>query len=442
MEQFVERGSTYNDCLQKVRAKWGERARVVDYRTIRIGGLLGTDLFSREGIEVTGYVVSELPQVLGAFGGSRPGGSLRPSPVGPSVQAAPAAPPLDFETERQKILALAPAAVQARPPDPAVQNLVNKVEALTEKLNAALVPAKGSSEDHPTLVQLEELFAQNDFSPAYARAMLERVRKEFSLGDLEDFDAVQERVVEWIGETVRIYQEGQDAALAAPRRLPRILVLVGPTGVGKTTTIAKLAAAYGVRGWGKEPLRVVMITIDGYRIAAREQLEKYGDIMKIPVAFVSDEAELRKTIAFYQDDADLILVDTIGKSPRDAAELGRMKQFLDACGSSAEAHLAITAGSKCSDIRDILRQFAPFNYQAVAITKLDETARVGNVISALFADGKPVSYVTDGQGVEKYIHRASVVRFLINLEGFVINREAIENRFSPGIQAPQKAGEQ
>jgi flagellar biosynthesis protein FlhF len=216
---------------------------------------------------------------------------------------------------------------------------------------------------------------------------------------------------------------------------------VGPTGVGKTTTIAKLAAAYGVRDWGKTPFRVVMITIDGYRIAAMEQLEKYGDIMKIPVAFVRNEQELRKTIALYQDGVDLILVDTIGKSPRDAVELGRMKQLLDACGSPAETHLAISAGVKFSDIREILRQFAPFNYQAVVITKLDETMRVGNVISALFADGKPVSYITDGQGVEKNIHRASTVRFLMNLEGFLIDREAIEERFPLNISSTEEAGE-
>jgi flagellar biosynthesis protein FlhF len=419
--------------------KWGESAKVVNYKKVRIGGFLGTDLFSREGIEITGYIVSDIRQAAGVFGAQQ---NRQPPPSGPAGQAFSSTPPLDFEEAKRRFLANPPAAAQARPPDATLQKLLNEFKTLAEKVDAAMPPAKGSSgEDHPTLGQLEELFAQNDFSPAYTEAMVKRVRNEFSLGNLEDFDAVQERVVEWIGETIGIYREGPDASRAAPRRLPRILVLVGPTGVGKTTTIAKLAAAYGVRGWGKEPLRVAMITIDGYRIAAREQLEKYGDIMKIPVAFVSDEAELRKTIAFYQDNVDLILVDTIGKSPRDATELGRMKQFLDACGPSAEAHLAITAGSKYSDIRDILRQFAPFNYQAVAITKLDETARVGNVISALFADGKPVSYITDGQGVEKYIHRASVVRLLINLEGFLINREAIENRFPLSVKTPQAGGE-
>jgi flagellar biosynthesis protein FlhF len=420
--------------VEKVRLKWGDRAKVMNYRSVRIGGILG-GLFSREGVEITGYVSSDIGYAAGSYGGAlRQTGT---APIAAPVSQGPQpALMLDFKEEKRKILAAAP--VQAKQPDPALQKLLTEVKSLTEKIDASI--HRGSSGgDHPSLERLEELFSQNDFSPGYTTMMLDRVRKELPLDDLEDFDGLQQRVVEWIGETIRIRPDRP--ARATPRRLPRTLVLVGPTGVGKTTTIAKLAAAYGVKGWGGEPLRVVMITIDGYRIAARDQLEKYGDIMKIPVAFVSDERELQKTIAFYQNDVDLILVDTIGKSPRDAAELGKMKQFLDACGSSADTHLAITAGTKYSDLREILRQFAPFNYQAVTITKLDETIRVGNVISALFTDGKPVSYITDGQGVEKNIHHAGVVRLLINLEGFMINREAIENRFPADAYSPRGAGE-
>jgi flagellar biosynthesis protein FlhF len=434
VEQFVEQGSTYDECLERVRKKWGDRAKVMNYRTVRIGGIFG-GLFSREGVEITGYIGSDLRYAAGVFSGAsavRPGGA----PPGPAAQAALSGQMLDFEEEKRKILAAAPLA--AKQPDPVLQKLVNEVKTLTEKIEATVRP---QGEEHPTLGRLEELFNQNDFSPAYTRLMLERVRKECSLEDLEDFDRVQKRVVEWIGETIRIYPDKPEAPRGGSRRSPRILILVGPTGVGKTTTIAKLAAAYGVRDWGKTPFRVVMITIDGYRIAAVEQLEKYGDIMKIPVAFVHNDQELRKTIAFYQEDVELILVDTIGKSPRDAVELGKMKQILDACGSAAETHLAVSAGVKFSDIREILRQFAPFNYQAVAITKLDETMRAGNVISALFADGKPVSFITDGQGVEKNIHRASVVRLLINLEGFLIDREAIEERFPLNRGFAERAGE-
>jgi flagellar biosynthesis protein FlhF len=391
-------------------------------RDVPVGGFFG--LFTRNGVEVTGYIPLDLRYASGGSYGSS-GMTAVPRPSVPAAQ--PGLPnetglpkqPLDFEEERKKILATAP--ILANRPDPTLQKLLAQVETLNEKIDARVLPQR--DEEHPTLDRLEELFSQNDFSLGYTRMMLERVRKEFSLDALDDFDAVQDRVLEWIGETITIHTE------TPGRRKPRILVLVGPTGVGKTTTIAKLAFTLGYGGFGGPHLSVKMITIDGYRIAAKDQLEKYGDILQIPVSAVNDAQELRKTIAFYQDDADLILVDTIGKNPRDAVELAKMKQFLDACGTAAEVHLALTAGTKYSDVREILRQFAPFNYRSVVVTKLDETIRVGNVISALFADGKPVSYITDGQGVEKYIHRASVVRFLINLEGFRVSREEIENRF-------------
>jgi flagellar biosynthesis protein FlhF len=395
--------------LQKVHIKYGDRAKVMNYRTVRIGGFLG--LFTRDGVEVTGYISTDLRYPAGtAFGGNQ----------GPGVPAQPSRPmekTLDFEEEKKKILAA------ANKPDPTLQKLLSEVKTLNEKLDANVRP---QGEEHPTLGRLEEIFSQNDFSPAYTRTMLDKVRREFSLESLEDYDTVQDRVVEWIGESIKIHTE------MPGRRKPRILVLVGPTGVGKTTTIAKLAAAYGIDGWGRPPLMVRMITIDGYRIAAKEQLEIYGDIMGIPVSYVNNNQELREAINFYGNEVDLILVDTIGKSPRDAVKLGEMKQFLEVCGSSAEVHLTISASTKYSDIKEILRQFAPFNYQSVVITKLDETIRVGNIISAMAADGKAVAYITDGQPVDKHIHRASVVRFLINLEGFRINREEIERRFPPG----------
>ncbi|MDR2079783.1 MAG: flagellar biosynthesis protein FlhF [Treponema sp.] len=427
IEQFVEQGASYAECVQKARMKYGDRARVMNYRTIRIGGIFG-GLFSREGVEITGYVSSTFSYAAVSGSGITPPARQGAQAAQPNLSGQVSQPSqtLDFEEEKKKLLA---ATISAKQPDPTLQKLLNEVKTLTEKIDANVHSFRPPGEEHPTLERLEELFYQNDFSPAYTKTMLNRVRKEFSLDDLEDYDAVQDRVVVWIGETLRIYAGSPVVVQALPRRKLRILVLVGPTGVGKTTTIAKMAAAFGVDGWGRPPLKVVMITIDGYRIAAREQLEKYGSIMEIPVSYVSDEQELRKTIAFYQDDADLILVDTIGKNPRDAVDLGKMKQFLDACGSSAEVHLAMAASTKYSDIREILRQFAPFNYRSVVITKLDETIRVGNVISALFADGKEVSYITDGQPVDKHIHRASVVRFLISLEGFRINREEIEAIF-------------
>jgi flagellar biosynthesis protein FlhF len=208
------------------------------------------------------------------------------------------------------------------------------------------------------------------------------------------------------------------------------MILVGPTGVGKTTTIAKLAAVFGPGNKESRPLSVRMITIDNYRIGAKLQVETYGDIMKIPVSCVDNYEELRKTIALYSEGVDLILVDTIGKNPRDSVEIAEMKELLSACGSAAEVHLTVAATTKYSDMREIFQQFEPFNYRSVIITKLDETTRVGNVISVLADKGKSISYITNGQHVPDDMHKAAVIPFLINLEDFKINRDKIEKRFS------------
>jgi flagellar biosynthesis protein FlhF len=157
-------------------------------------------------------------------------------------------------------------------------------------------------------------------------------------------------------------------------------------------------------------------------------MESYGKILNFPYFAVEDYMDLKKTLAL-NSEADLILIDTIGKSPRDMVKLGEMKQLLDACGSFAEVHLALSAATKTSDIKEILRQFEPFNYRAVIVTKLDETIRTGNVISALAEARKPVSYITNGQKVPTDIRKASVVQFLINLEGFKVDRARIEEKF-------------
>ncbi|HRZ66440.1 MAG TPA: flagellar biosynthesis protein FlhF, partial [Spirochaetia bacterium] len=181
---------------------------------------------------------------------------------------------------------------------------------------------------------------------------------------------------------------------------------------------------------------VRMITIDNYRIGARQQIETYGGIMGVPVSCVETAEDLRKTIAFHSD-ADLILVDTVGKSPRDAVKLAEMQRILAACGPAAELHLALSATTKASDMAQAMRQFEPFDYKAVVITKLDETDRIGNVVSALAERRKPISYITNGQRVPQDIERARAERILMSLEGFRVDRARIEERYGGASPQPE-----
>ena len=110
-------------------------------------------------------------------------------------------------------------------------------------------------------------------------------------------------------------------------------------------------------------------------------------------------------------------------------KLGEMKQLLDACGSLTEVYLVVAATTKSGDLEEILRQFEFFNYKSVIVTKMDETIRTGNIIGVLSEKGKSVSFTTDGQDVPTDIRKAQVVQFLINLEGFRVNRIKMEEKF-------------
>jgi flagellar biosynthesis protein FlhF len=419
MEYFVEQALTYTECLNKIRMKYGDRVTILYHKNIRMGGFFG--LFAKDGVEVTGFTSSNVIKSgnFQNFAGSVPSGPVSLGPIAPSgpEPAASRKAPLDFEEEKKKILD----SVNPKGESSALQIVLKEVRTLKEQIaaNTAAAPP----EEHSTLSRIEDILFLNDFSSTYSQTILDRIKREFSLDGLNDYNAVQDKVLEWIGESITIYKEEKF------QRLPRIMVLVGPTGVGKTTTIAKLAAIYGIGNSGRRPVSVRMITIDAFRIGAKAQIEAYGNIMALPVSYVEDFDDLKKTIAQYSEGVDLILIDTIGKSPRDSVKLGEMKQLLDACGTQAELYLAVAATTKSSDLKEIVRQFEPFNYRSVIITKLDETIRVGNVISALSDLGKSVSYITDGQKVPSNIQKASVVRFLINLEGFQVNRAKIEERF-------------
>jgi flagellar biosynthesis protein FlhF len=344
-----------------------------------------------------------------------------------SYEKAPAREPLDFAGEKEKLLALAGASKDNN----TLKEVLAEVKTIKEKLESQSMAtsrgANGAGEEHPTINRIDDVLILNDFSSSYRKGLLERVRKEFSLDALDNYDAVQDKVLEWIGEGIKIYEAEKFKVR------PRIMVLVGPTGVGKTTTVAKLAVNFGINFGitekGRHKRRIVLVTIDSYRIKAKEQLEAYCEIMGFPCFSAGDYDELKKIIAINSEKTDLILIDTIGKSPRDMARLGEMKMLLDACGSLAEVHLAMAATTKTSDIEEILKTFEPFNYKSVIITKMDETMRIGNIIGALSEKAKPVSYITNGQEVHADIRKASVVQFLINLEGFKVNRVKLEEKF-------------
>lgn len=181
---------------------------------------------------------------------------------------------------------------------------------------------------------------------------------------------------------------------------PTVVVLIGPTGVGKTTTIAKLAANFALF----EGKSVGLITIDTYRIAAVEQLKTYAEIINLPIEVVYTVGEFKKALSKLGD-KDLILVDTAGRSQKNKHHIKELKQFL-AGRNPDETHLVLSANTKLDDLLETAEAFQAVSYNRLIITKLDETNELDNIIEFLDKINIPISYVTTGQSVPEDIEVA------------------------------------
>lgn len=189
----------------------------------------------------------------------------------------------------------------------------------------------------------------------------------------------------------------RNVRLSSPIHCPigkrRIVALVGPTGVGKTTTIAKLAAGFRLEA----KRRVGLITIDTFRIAAVQQLQAYAEIMELPMEVVDDPKQMRAALDRLAD-VDLVLIDTAGRSPRSDARVAQLRSMLDAA-SPDETHLVVSATSSRETITNILDGFAPVQPTAMILTKLDEAVQTAGPLSALDGRELPINYITNGQQV-------------------------------------------
>ncbi|PLX33119.1 MAG: flagellar biosynthesis protein FlhF [Clostridiales bacterium] len=173
----------------------------------------------------------------------------------------------------------------------------------------------------------------------------------------------------------------------------RTMVFVGPTGVGKTTTIAKIASSESLIHQKK----VGLITIDTYRIGAVEQLRIYANILDIPIEVVANHEEMRRAMERL-DDCDLILVDTTGRSHKNERQLDEMKKYLDDI-EEKNVYCVASMTTKNSDFIRIVKSYECMDYDHFIFTKMDETQSYGNILNAFYFSEKPVSYISVGQVV-------------------------------------------
>ena len=206
-----------------------------------------------------------------------------------------------------------------------------------------------------------------------------------------------ERLIKYLQETIATLVQVQPLNFYPAEGLQQRIALVGPTGVGKTTTIAKMAAMHLSQ---KSP-SIAMITIDTYRIAAVEQLKIYCEIMNLPLEVVLSPQELEDALITHQD-KDLILIDTAGRSPKDNLCIEELSSFLQP-RFDIEKHLVLSATNRETELVQTINKFEKLGIDQTIITKIDECHSLGVLLNIQIRNPNPISFLTNGQRVPEDI---------------------------------------
>lgn len=250
------------------------------------------------------------------------------------------------------------------------------------------VEEKTSLKDKSIDLIVEQL-TNNEVSLAYAKQIIEEITHSGNIRTLDDMLAcVYQKIILKLGQTNPIHFEKED-------KKPKAIFFVGPTGVGKTTTIAKLSSKLIL----EEKKKIAIFTSDTYRIAAVEQIKTYANILSIPVEVIYEVKDLETFFPKYKD-YDYILVDTAGRSHKNKEQFNDLKKLYDAFKEySLLTYLVLSAATKYKDLKNITSLYSDIGEYSLIFTKLDETDAIGNILNVKLDTGMMLSYVSYGQNV-------------------------------------------
>ena len=295
-----------------------------------------------------------------------------------------------------------PVMVEAKPAVPSVE-MQEELGAIRTLVERVLREQQASSDGGlpPVPEEVLELYTEligQEVSEALARDVLESVTGELDSTQLADPEFVRRSLVKHLTEFIPV-SEGSLLA-RSPDARPLTLALVGPTGVGKTTTVAKIAAAYRIR----QNRRVGLVTLDTYRIAAIDQLRTYADIIGVPMAVARCADELEQVLADMSD-LDVILIDTAGRSQKDVDRIGDLAALLEVARPH-ETHLVLAGTASRRVLLHEAEEFARVGIDRIVLTKLDEAVSFGMLVEVVHRIGTELSFLTTGQEVPDHIETA------------------------------------
>jgi flagellar biosynthesis protein FlhF len=302
------------------------------------------------------------------------------------ISTTPALPPARTTAEASRQFLEMPAANTA-----AMLNLSNEMTSLKAMVHDLVKQTRQAQAPNvpEDLLDFYVQMVQSQVAAELASEVLKNLRNSLRPDQLKQPSVVQEKLAEQLEKMLPV-----SGPIVRKKSVgPHVVALIGPTGVGKTTTIAKLAANLKLR----EKKSVGLITIDTYRIAAVDQLKKYADIIGSPLQVVGSPEELHAAIDSMSE-CEFVLIDTAGRSPSDSLKLQELKNFL-AVAEPDEVHLVLSSTGSQECIESAVDRFMHVRVDKIIFTKLDEAVHVGVVLNVARKVGKALSYVTTGQDV-------------------------------------------
>ncbi|MGH7243706.1 MAG: flagellar biosynthesis protein FlhF [Phycisphaerales bacterium] len=440
MQLKTFRGNSMADALAEVKRDLGSEAVILHARTIRVGGVIGFG--AKNQYEITASAGAPSAD----FKQSRIAAAPRPA-VRPIEVEAPAFEPAKFANSTVASISLPEPAeipqaakaeapvVQIPAPRAAVRQASVRLATRADLKPASEWAARSVDEELASikrlvgqLLQEQRLTAaraggssfmagigmsdplsnalirltDRQISTTLASEIIGEVRDALEPSELEDDSIVRSTLLARLAARIKV-----TGGLTPPKGTGGTLIIgvVGPTGVGKTTTIAKIAATYKLR----HNKRVGLITCDTYRIAAVDQLRTYANIIGLPLKVALTPMEVTSAKSQLAD-CDVLLVDTPGRAPSDEKRLGELRRFIDAAGP-AETHLALAACAAEGVMRSAARAFGKLGPDRVLLTKVDETDTLGPAFNVLSELNLPLACVTTGQEVPDDMEGATAERF-------------------------------
>ena len=361
-------GQSVQEAMNKVKLELGREAVILHTRRFKTGGMLG--LFGNERVEVMAAVddaLLETPAVKAV--------------VAPAIPPVAAAMPLQQSQE-----SIAPVSVPLTPVKAAEPEWKQELAEMRSLLERALHESKQGA-DAIASAAVEKLLEADVLQPV-AESLVRQDPILYQWKGTLTEPAFTERLERLVEQGL-----GKVAGVALNGSAPHVVALLGPTGVGKTTTIAKLAAYFSLQ----KGIRVSLITADTYRISAVEQLKTYAEIMGLQLEIVYAPQELAKALAKCKG-SQLVLLDTAGRSPKNQEQLEELQLLLSQV-PQAEKHLVLSLTTCNRDALEIAKRFSVCAPDKVLFTKLDEASRCGVILNVLQQFPMKLSYVTNGQNV-------------------------------------------